>query len=214
MSCHTILRNFHPLTLSDMKAIIDFLPSKTCEFDHFLTSMVKQCSNLLLPAILHIVNLPLINGIFPEVLKQACVTPSLKNKMLDVDDVCSYRPVSNLPFLSKVKKCVHIQIDMYLCENFLYGEFQSVYRSGFSCETAPVKISNDILSLLDTKSNAVLLLFDLIAVFDTVNHNLLLTKLFENFGFADNAFKWFSTYLEKEAIMLKVLMIECRMLLK
>ena len=51
----------------------------------------------------------------------------LKNKMLDVDDVCSYRPVSNLPFLSKViEKCVHIQIDMYLCENFLYGEFQSV----------------------------------------------------------------------------------------
>ena len=60
---------------------------------------------------------------------------------------------------------------MYLCKNFLYGEFQSVCRSGFSCETALVKISNDILSLLDTKANAVLLLFDLTAAFDTVNHN-------------------------------------------
>ena len=111
---------------------------------------------------------------FP-LLKQACVTPLLKNKLLDVDDVCSYRPHSNLPFLSEViKKCVHIQIDMYLCENFLYGEFQLAYRSGFSCETALVKISNDILSLLDTKSNAVLLLFDLTVAFDTVNHNLLL----------------------------------------
>ena len=69
MSCHTILRNFHPLTLSDMKAIIDSLPPKTCELDPFPISMVKQCSDLLLPAILHIANLSLINGIFPEVLK-------------------------------------------------------------------------------------------------------------------------------------------------
>ena len=46
MSCHTILRNFHPLTLSDMKAIIDSLPPKTCELDPFPTSMVKQCSDL------------------------------------------------------------------------------------------------------------------------------------------------------------------------
>ena len=132
------------------------------------------------------------------------MTPLLKNKLLDVDDVCSYRPVSNLLFLSKViEKCVHIQIDMYLCENFLYGEFQSAYRSGFSCETALVKISNDILSLLDTKSNAVLLLFDLTAAFDTENHNLLLAKLFENFGFADNALKWFSTYLENRSYYVK-----------
>ena len=124
--------------------------------------------------------------------------------MLDVDDVCSYRPVSNLPFLSNViEKCVHIQIDVYLCENFLYGEFQSAYRPGFSCETALLKISNDILSLLVTKSNAVLILFDLTTAFDTVNHNLLLAKLFENFGFADNALKWFSTNLENRSYYVK-----------
>ena len=71
VSCHTILRNFHSLTLSDMKAIIDSLPPKACELDPFTTSMVKQCSDLLPPAILHVVNLSLIKGIFPEVLKQA-----------------------------------------------------------------------------------------------------------------------------------------------
>ena len=126
--------------------------------------------------------------LFPEVLKQALATPLLENEALNVNDVCSNRPVSNLPFLSKViEKSVHIQIDMYLCENFLYGEFQSAHRSSFSCETALGKIYNDILSLLDTTSNAVLLLFDINAAFDSVNHNLLLAKLFENFGFVDNA---------------------------
>ena len=98
---------------------------------------------------------------------------------------------------------MHVQIDMYLRENFLYGEFQSAYRCDFHSETALVKINNDILSLLDTKSNAALVLFDLTATFDTVNHNLLLAKLFENFGFAGNALKWFSMYLENRSYYVK-----------
>ena len=114
MSCITTFRNFQPLTLSGMKAIINSMPSKTCELDPFPTSLMKQCSDVLIPAILHIINLFLINGIFPEVFKQACVIPLLKSEVLDVDDVCNYRPVSKLPFLSKViEKCVHVQTDTY-----------------------------------------------------------------------------------------------------
>ena len=60
----------------------------------------------------------------------------------------------------------------YLCENSLHGYSQLAYRSSYSCETALVKIQNDILSILDAKSNAVVLLFDLSTAFDTVNHDL------------------------------------------
>ena len=65
----------------------------------------------------------------------------------------------------------------------------SAYRSSYSCETAIVKMHNDVLSILDAKSNAVVLLFDLIAAFDMVNHNhdLLLSKLSAEFGYADVA---------------------------
>ena len=70
-----------------------------------------------------------------------------------------------------------------MCENSLYGYLQSAYRSNYSCETALVKMHNDILSILDTKSNAVVLLFDLLAAFDTVNHDLLLSKLSPKFVF-------------------------------
>ena len=48
-----------------------------------------------------------------------------------------------------------------------------------------------------------LLMFDLTAAFDTVNHDLLLAKLFEDFGFADSALKWFSTYLENRSYYVK-----------
>ena len=145
-----------------MKVIIESMPPKTCDLDPLPTSILKKCIDLLLPAIHHIVNLSLSLGSFCDVLKKASVTPLIKNENLDYDNIKSFRPVSNLPFLGKViEKCVFLQINTYLCENLLYGYSQSAYRSSYSCETALVNIQNDILSISDAKSNAVLLLFDL-----------------------------------------------------
>ena len=143
-------------------------------------------------------------GYFPDVLKKACVTPLIKNENLDNNNIKNFRSVSNLPFLGKlIEKCVFLQSDVYLCENSLYGYSQSAYRSSYSCETALVKIHNDILSILDAKSNAIVLLCDLSAAFDTVKHDLLLSKLSAEFGFSDVALEWFSTYLNNRSYFVK-----------
>ena len=89
----------------------------------------------------------------------------------------------------------------------MYRYSQSAYRSSYSCETAHVKIQKDILSILDVKSNAEVLLFDLSVAFDTVNHDLLLSKLFAEFVFSDVALEWFSTYLNEGATLLKILAV-------
>ena len=110
-------------------------------------------------------------------IKKECVTPLIKHENLDNDNVKNFRPKCNWPFLGKIiQKCVFLQINTYLCENSLYGYSQSAYRSSYSCETALVKIHNGILSILDAKSNAVVLLFDLSAAFNTAKHDLLLSK--------------------------------------
>ena len=130
----------------------------------------------------------------------------IKNKNLDNDNCKNFRPVSNLPFLGRViEKCVFFQINTYLYENSLYGYSQSAYRSSYSCETALVKIQNDILPILDAKSNAVpvVLLFGLSAAFDTVNHDLLLSKLSTEFGFYDVALELFSTYLNNRSYFVR-----------
>ena len=203
-SCASKFRKFEPLSLAGLKAIIESMPSKTCDLDPLPTSILKKCIDLLLPAIHHTVNLSLSQGYFPDVLKKACVTPLIKNENLDYDNIKNFRPVSNLPFLGKlIEKCVFLQINTYLCENSLYGYSQSAYRSCYSCETALVKIHNDILSILDAKSNAVVLLFDLSAAFDTVKHDLLLSKLSAEFGFSDVALEWFSTYLNNRSYFVK-----------
>ena len=85
----------------------------------------------------------------------------------------------------------------------MHGYSQSAYRSSYSCETALVKIHNDILSILDAKSNAVVLLFDLSAAFDTIKHDLLLRKLSAEFGFSDVALEWLSTYLNIRSYFVK-----------
>ena len=74
----------------------------------------------------------------------------------------------------------------------MYDYLQSAYTSSNSCETALVKTQHDILSILDPKSNAVVLWFNLSAAFDTVNHDLLLSKWSAEFGFPDVALEWFS----------------------
>ena len=74
-------------------------------------------------------------------LKVACVTPVLKKDSLGKDDVTNFRPVGNLPFLSKlIEKCVNYQITEYLHTNQLFGDFRSSYRCHHSCETATVKV--------------------------------------------------------------------------
>ena len=106
-SCASKFKKFEPLSLDSLKAIIESMPSKTCDFDPLPTSILKKCIDLALPAIHHIVNLSLSLSYFPDILKKACVTPLIKNENLDNDNNKNFRPVRNLPFLGKIiEKCV------------------------------------------------------------------------------------------------------------
>ena len=86
-SCASKFRKFEPLSFAGLKAIIESMPSKTCDLDPLPTSILKKCIDLLLPAIHHIANLSLSQGYFPDVLKKACVTPLIKNENLDNDNI-------------------------------------------------------------------------------------------------------------------------------
>ena len=117
-------------------------------------------------------------GEFPSTLKEAVIRPGLKKPNLDSDDFKSYRPISNLTFISKIiEKCAHKQLVKYIEDNSLFADLQSGYRKAHSCETTITRIHNDLLYIMDSGNNALLLLLDLSAAFDTVNHQLLINKL-------------------------------------
>ena len=74
--------------------------------------------------------------------------------------------------------------------------FQSVYREGHSAETALVRVHNDIMRAFDVKKSVILVLLDLSAAFDTVDHDRLLAILNSRIGITGAALSWFETYLK------------------
>ena len=104
----------------------------------------------------------------------------------------NYRPVSNLPFLSKVlEKVVLHQLRGHLLANNLSEIFQSAYRAHHSTETALLDVTNRLLDSADEGRVSILTLLDLSAAFDTLDHNILLTRLHDMFGISSKVFEWF-----------------------
>ena len=148
------------------------------------------------PLITKTVNSSLSSGHVPSTLKLAAITPILKKPGLDPDSPNNYRPISNLPFLSKVlKKVVATQIKSHLDTNHLYEPFQSGFRSKRSTKTAVLKVTNDLLLSSDSGFISILILFDLSAAFDTVNRTILITCLKSTLGITGTALSWFHFYL-------------------
>ena len=110
---------------------------------------------------------------------------------MDCNILNNYRPVSNLTFLSKViEKAVAFYLNKYLINNNLNESLQSAYKSGHSTETALVRVKNDIKPVI-------LVLLDLSAAFDTVDHNVLFSRLKDMFGLSGRVLEWFISYLEQ-----------------
>ena len=74
-------------------------------------------------------------------------------------------------------------------------DYQSAYRPGYSCETALVKLMNELLWSMEKQEATAIMAIDLSAAFDTVDHTVLLNVLEINFGITAKALHWFDTYL-------------------
>ena len=110
---------------------------------------------------------------------------------------CSnFRPVSNPKFLLKaIEKVAAMRLTDCLCGNNLNESLQTTFKKHHSCETALLRVQNDILKSIDNKQCVVLLLRDLSAVFDTVDHKILLQRLRSRFGTRGKALAWLQSYL-------------------
>ena len=127
----------------------------------------------------------------------AIVTPHLKKAGIDDSNTSSYRPVSNLPHLSKIlQRTVHHQLISHLEKLKLLLDVQSAYRRGHSTEMVVLKMYSDLIDAISNGKLALLSLLDLTAAFDMVDQAILFRCLEMTFGFRATTLKWLSSYLE------------------
>ena len=130
------------------------------------------------PVITTICNVSLQSGCFPDFYKQARVTARLKKPSLNPDDLNSFCPVSNLPFLSKmIERVVMKQFIHHAHQNGLLPVRQSAYRRFHSTESVVLVVDNDIVRAIDDGHVAALALLDLSSAFESVDHSTLLSIL-------------------------------------
>ncbi|GFS07905.1 reverse transcriptase-like protein [Elysia marginata] len=188
---------FEPVTEQVVRNIILDSSKTSCDLDTLPSNLFIECLDLLLPYITNCINDSLESGSVPCCFKEAIVRPLLKKNDLDENLLKNYRPVSNLPFLSKVlEKVVLIQIESHLNKNRLKEIYQSAYKKKHSTETALLKVHSDLLEATDSGQVSILALLDLSAAFNTLDHQILLRRLEVSFGFKNNALKWVASYLE------------------
>ena len=114
-------------------------------------TLLKDCYDVLLPVITCIVKLSLDNAPVSTKIKEAALTPIIKKESLDHELYPSYRPISNLQFVSKAtEKVVAVRLNEHLNNGDLVELFQSAYRAGHS--------HNDVLRAIDDDQCVILVL--------------------------------------------------------
>ena len=192
----TAFAEFQLVTEDLVKTVVQEMPKKSCNLDSIRTSVLHDCLDEIISIVTSIMNKFLSSGIVSQCFNHALVKPLLRKASLDPNCLKHYRPVSNLPFLSKVlERIVLKQFLQHLQSHSLLEPFQSAYQKCHSTETALLHIVNDLLQASDRGCVSVLSLLDLSAAFDTTDHNILITRLRSTFGCSGTALEWFMSYL-------------------
>ena len=150
-----------------------------------------------------IFNLSLFTGQHPDILKVSKTIPIYKkgSRLL----VSNYRPISLLSNLNKIlEKLVHNRVYKFLEDYQCIYSLQFGFRKNHSTNHALIQITESIRQALDNKKHVCGVFVDLQKAFDTVNHDILISKL-DHYGIRGTANNWFSSYLKNRSQFVSIL---------
>ena len=110
-------------------------------------------------------------------------------------EVNNYRPISLISNISKIiEKLIHRRLNSFLEQNNIFYATHFGFRDRYSTSHALIKITDKIMKACAQGLFACGIYLDLKKVFDTVNHNILLSKL-HHYGIRGKANDWFKSFL-------------------
>ena len=191
-----------PTDRKEIKSLIMNLPAKNSSgCDEISNNLLKKLCPVLLTPLEKIFNKSLNEGVFPELMKLADISPLFKSK-LD-NEANNYRPISLLMTISKVLEKIIYQRTYGFMESTgqIYNS-QYGFRSQHSCESAVAKLTSEIIKGKQNGMYTLALFLDLSKAFDTLEHKVLLDKMYR-YGIRGSSLNWFKSYLENRKIRVK-----------
>ena len=175
------------------KTICQLKPKSSAGYDFFSSKVWKEITDSISCSLSKIINQSLCTGIFPSKLKLARVIPLYKKE--DGEQFGKYRPISLLSSISKIfEKFAFDQLYDYLSLHGLLLDNQHGFLKHHSTELAALELTDRILHEIDQTKVPFAFFLDLSKAFDTINHDILLTKL-KYYGIKDTPLDWFRSYL-------------------
>ena len=172
--------------------------------------LIKMASNQISIPLHRIYNESINTGIVPNIFKISRITPIHKSGTHT--DPNNYRPVAVLSSFSKVlEKLIHDQLISFIEKHNILYEYQFGFRKGHSTEQAILEITDNLKLNIDKKLITCGVFLDLTKAFDTINHNILLSKLYK-YGIRGTPFLWFKSYIENRQQYVKINDIESDLL--
>lgn len=170
-----------------------FKRNKASGADDLPPGLLKDCRYHIAEPLVFILNLSIDTNTIPQIWKIAKVTPIYKKGSLQ--EPSNYRPISVLPVLSKIlERAIHTQLSAYLENHKLITIYQFGYRKSRSTNIAATILVDEIREMVDKGLMVGTVFIDLSKAFDTLSHNVLLSKL-SSYGIRNNELLWFTDYL-------------------
>lgn len=176
------------------RAIQKSCKKKSSGIDEISGKLLSSLKDIIIKPLCSIINKSFDTGIYPNKLKCSKTIPVLKNKNKP-NDVSNFRPLSLQNQCSKIFECCfHSRLCSFLEKFQLLNPAQHGFRKSRSTATAIDQMIKNICEALENKDNIIGLFFDMSRAFDSVDHPLLLEKLYKK-GIRGNALKWLRSYL-------------------
>ena len=185
---------FKELSLEEFdNAFINLKRKSSYGHDEISSNVIFYSIDSIRKPLFHVLNLSLQNSIFPEELKIAKVNPIFKKG--DKSNTSNYRPISLLTSFSKIfERVIYNRLYSYLIANNILYKKQFGFQNNTSTEHAILDFTHSIFSNFDKNYFTLGIFMDLSKAFDTVDHDILISKL-SYYGIKGNLNKLIKDYL-------------------